>query len=526
MIVDMTSAHAPNDNRLRILVLDDRVFDDKKVAVENENTIEGAQIYSKWFSIKVVSELAEMSELTERSPFDVYILDNFLCEAGDKCTNPRHKSDGTHVTGAGLIAGSMAANRWRGHVQALIPWSAYPEQGEDFLTLLSSFLPRDGIHFADPDRIRKSSVGGLLGVLDKHAAVTYRKALLDAVGAGNASFFPGVVGEFRRLLEVGEEWVDSDLAIQVATAAGPRTFTLGALFFEKKQRVGSRSCVPARAVGELLRASRQEGPIFERAREIATVFWKLRMSWASFEIYGDIRGGRKPRYHLTVPWLGAREWRRGEGVTRERDGVRAIRLAILFLLLLEHRTRSDAVELVPTLDLRSRQVLANLQRMYIDMDEDKPSRSGWDIGRLLRSEWDIGVEAADALVRASRVAHDPQGRIIEPAAFADLMLPATELVILYLVDPLPEPVVDKSGNFQYTHTIGKDTKVRKQFDRLLKGDRIDEPAKTLDPFALLSCDGATTQQMLLADEWTDVRRFAAGLMPESKFPTWLRVASA
>jgi len=501
-----------NDGRLNVLIIDDKALQDEKLPDETE-VLE--QHYSPWFAVTVATGVDDVHPLFERtvgkpepSPFDVYILDYRLCDT-PACDDPDHLRNGTHADGAGLLLGIRAARVWPDHVQAHIPWSAFPKDGESILALTSAMSDSDTIHVTDPSKTCKVEGGpvALPTVLEEHAAPAYREALRASIVAGKAAFPAGLVDEISRLLDAEEEWVDADIQIHLTTPTGLRTLSLGALFFEMKKLIGGRAKVPSRAIRDLFSTPRPGGPIVERAKRLAELYWSLRTSKISCVNYSAIRHQKIPRFYNTVyPWLGDPMWRRGE---HDCSGIRVFRLSITFLLLFEHRLRLDTLKLAPSLDDDGLKLVRTLEKIYHKMNPSFLKEGG------------LGEKAAAAFEKMLRAEEELKGTDMAVIDLSALKGPIADWSVLQLVDPLQAPIVEKNGSRKYSSTLGAGTKVSVGFTRLLAGSRVGSDECTLDPRELLLGDAAATRKMLLPEEWDAVIRFASELMPRKDFPAWL-----
>ncbi|SFG02075.1 hypothetical protein SAMN05518801_105235 [Novosphingobium sp. CF614] len=521
MSIQLLTPPFANDGRLDVLLFDD--LDDGAITLppnELEPMLEESKSYSSWMAITVISDLDDMRALTlnrqstcEESgrggPFDVSILDYKLCGNKERCSDPRHAVNGMHHKAAGLTAGVLAANKWPSHVQAIIPWSAYTGEAAEFWALCSS-VQADYLFITDPNVTSKSK-HSLSSLLAKHVAPSFREALARGMVDGTVAIPAGERETLNSILAQAGEWIDANTQIKLNTVDGLRYFKLGALFFDQKRRIAGRPQVPVRAVRDLVDSEQRSDPIFQRARQLASLFWNLRCSQLSHESYTAIRHGKAPPHDVTFPWIGASVWRPAQGLSKV-DGARSVRLAILFLLLFEYRLRIDARELSATMvDGKDFRMLKMLDSVFHTNELDALVKVAETI-----------PEIADRLPAISVLNDAFQAKGFGSAFdILTLQLPLNSTDIVQLLDPIPAPRKGAKGLDRYSKTLAAGSKIGAAFGRLFDGKVVGAPGRSLDLDALLFKDAAGAREMLLPDEWRDMTLLAVELMKVEHWPTWL-----
>ena len=524
MSVQRITAPYSNDGRLNILVVDDMAGGTLPLPTNELDPRLGddSRPFSPWMSITLIGELDDIGQLENRPvasnqldelrqgprPFDVYILDYRLCDSQDHCKDMSHQLNGSHHPAAGLLAGVLAAQKWPHHVQALIPWSAYTGDAVGFWAVYSR-VQADSLTITDPGKINKTTDNNLQLVLHRHAAPTFRAALKRGLIDGKVAMPMGEYERVTGLLHDGDDWIDAETTIGYSTAEGLRDFKLGSLFFDLKKRISGRPSVPVNAVRELVGSVQRSDPIYQRARQLAELFWMLRMTDLSHQYYAAIRHNRMPEFETTMPWIGHHMWRLSR-TERNRDGIRSLRLAILFLLLFEYRLRLNAAKLTDGMfDEKSFGVLRYLDHAYHTQDIDS-------LGEFMNDS----AEAAEVLPTIEKIKKMNESIRAKGIASAldlvTLQLPLTECDIVQLFDPLPAP----SGG-EYASSLAKGSKIRAGLERLLDGEAIGAPGRTLAIATLPLCDVRAARAMLLEEEWLHVSRFARELLATEELPTWL-----
>ncbi len=514
-----------SDGRLKILWLDDKGQKGEMMISEVFDRVPDSQRYSSWFSITSITDLEDLRIVKEQArvgpstyeyecaeaPFDVYILDFRLCDDRENCTDEDHKTNGMHVPAVELVTGMLTALQWPSHPQAVIPYSGYSEEIGPIWELCWKFRPA-GFHMAEPKKISKvrQDFGDLL---TNKVASAYRMALRDAFAAGTAAIGRGERKTLARAISASPNgYLDAAMEVEIQTAYGLRSFALGVLFFDKKERGDNGPVVPATVVQrELIDVAAVDDPVVTKAAQLADLFWHLRLTEQSHRAYQAIRRDDPPSLTTEIPWIGAACWKGGRS-KMPVETAQVIRLAILMLLICEHRLRVAASSLAVGEHVKD--VLEFIDRVNYE---------GWDSEALL--DWSENNTAAgralqDAVSLQASATELGLGSALDVVA---LRLPLSSADLIRLFDPLPLPIgKDKT---KYAKSLDSGNRVGAGLPGILSGDLVGDPSKSVDLNVLLLSTAAEARAMLLPTEWTALRKFAVGICGEHEMPGWLSVGS-
>ena len=512
-ITRMTAQLEPGDGRLKVLWLDD--------TIDRVAPWAGAALdYEPWFSLVYVTHPADMTQLIDESegrcvlgdsgrllydlegaPFDAYLVDFRLCDKiDDGCMLEAHLEAGLHAPSAGLLVGILTALRWPKHPQALVPYSGYDEEFGQIWRLTQQFCPST-ISVLWDDSITKGTRDqkSLLKLLP----VQCRKALASAVASSEAVLPLREHDRWDELLdEKNGDAIPATEKIWFSTECGVRPYMLGSLFHDVLDEAAQ--AVPAADVRAWLSSLPVTDPIVRQARRLAQFYWKLRWNDISQDIYSVMRELRQgvempglqpspPSY----PWLC--HWKR-KGNARD-DSVQRIRLALLYLYLLEHedrirRRRQQVV--IPEEVRRFLEVVRDDNRNVEELLEDLQNAAR--LSGCLDKYHELIGEFLEFV--ESGVLTDPIRGIV-----ADRDLDLSELDIVRLVDPFPTA-------WDGALSLDEGSKIGKGLTRL---DMDGVP--TLDVRGLLAGDASS----LTPAELLCARAFAREIMPsEEDWPSWLR----
>jgi hypothetical protein len=514
-----TEPFVQDDGRLKVLWLDDKAHREEMLIKETRTRLESSKTYTPWFAITGVGGLADLRELKDNpavappslaydrleAPYDVYILDFRLCDAKERCSIESHKY-GMHAPAAGLLAGMLTALQWPLHPQAIIPYSGYPEEAGDVWNLCWQFRT-DGVHLADFETTKtKQNFDDLLSA---KVASAYRIALEEAFHAGKSAIPDGQRERLLAIIDKAGEWVDANTEIKLSTVYGLRTFKLGALFFDLSESLDEGPVVPSSAVRTLLQTAQRSDPLYRRARQLAKLFWALRLSEHSHQAYAAIGQGKVPLLDETFPWIGDATWRPSR-TEKNVEATKVIRMAILFLVVFEYRLRLTSAEFgLSDMQLKVLSAFNLISHGRLDID-------------TLTRYCDGSPDALEALLSLESVSHQAKATAMsERLDLLALRLPLREQDLVQLLDPVPKPRGGHRKPTAYAKSLATGEKIGNGLVKLLDGETVGAPGRTIDLGALLLSDAAGARTMMLDAEWEAVKRVAAEMLKEDEMPTFL-----
>jgi len=507
-----TAPLEPQDGRLKVLWIED----DKQNKVLRGGALDD---FRDWFSVFVVGgpdELKTLLALAERdegragegggiycrpaSPFDIYLADFRLCDALPDCTLQHHLGAGLHAPSAGFLLSILTAMRWPQHPQGIIPYSGHDEEFGQIWRLARHLFP-PGVQVTWREDLGKAGHGGP----DKRlrlSAPMYRVVLGDALDKGLVHVPYGERERWEERLEDAGQTLDAREQMWFVGEYGARPFRLGALFFEHVEN----EVVPTDVVREWMATIPVADPVERQARDLAEFYWCISRDEISRMIYGIARqlalgvSVDVPDYDPpAIPRLDSRK----QGGP---DGIRRVRLAIIFVILREHAVRALGSDpRLPSQKQGLSREANQFRRKLLELQRQRPT--GEDVAERFKEFAEEDGAREDYYDELMEEIADRFDREMDDPLSALQVGPIEEADIVQLIDPFP-------GTWRPGLTLARDKALGKALQRLC-------PEKDSAPFLLkelIEGDGSQITEV----ERLCASRYARELMPsQDDWPSWL-----
>ena len=505
MPIEKILANGSDDTRVRVLWIED-----------NKRLIPGVwDDWQQWFTVTTVKSISDLetifsssdytgfsnNETGKRSSFDIYLTDFRLCDDKDECQEKEHIDSGIHAPAAGFMAGLMAALRFPGHIQCIVPYSAFDEEFGPLWTLISRLCPPT-VTVEWENHPTKAELDQ--DFLRKAASRTFRLAIESACKRRLSYITFASRSNLEKSIQAGPPDVSASLRIEFASGDAVRSVQLGSIFNDQLVGSATGGTIPTAVISEWLNGIPTVDPLEIRARSIAELYWLLRFRPYSRLRYALFHESRVPDHAVIgdldegifiVPWLG----KFVSDTCRGMDEKAVLRLATLFLILREETYKEAARR--PNSPQRVSKIAAHILEHWSNPDHLteatlKIAEYDNDPGFISRMT-DILAKIEDVV--ESEEEDRPSG--VEGHELINAYGPLGEPELCQLLDPLPEKI----------STIGwdKDKKIGKALSRA-----------NLNIVRLV---GADDSGELSPTELTAARRYALeqGLQ-RGNWPNWLR----